>query len=170
MAIRTVIYIPDPRLREISQPIETFDDELQILIDDMIETMYADRGAGLAAPQVGVNLRLAVVDCSSDKSQVFVLINPEIIESSDLMEFQEGCLSVPGVYAKVMRPNKVTLRAQNRQGEFYEMKAEGLLAECFHHEIDHLNGKVFIDYLSPIKRQLARKKVERFIREKNKRL
>lgn len=170
MAIRTVIYIPDPRLREVSKPIEVFDDALQTLIDDMFETMYAVRGVGLAAPQIGINVRLSVIDCQGEKPQKLVLINPEIIEASDLREFQEGCLSVPGAYATVMRHNKVTLRAQNRHGEFYEMQATDLLAECFQHEIDHLNGKVFIDYLSPIKRQMARKKVEKYVREKNKRL
>lgn len=168
MTIRTVIYIPDPRLRAMSKPIEVFDDALQQLIDDMFETMYAVRGVGLAAPQIGINIRMSVVDCTSDKSQQLVLINPEIIESGELEAFQEGCLSVPGVYAEVKRARTVRMRAQDRHGNFYEMDAEGLLAECFQHEIDHLNGKVFIDYLSAIKRQLARKKVEKFVREKGK--
>ncbi len=174
MAIRTIIYIPDPRLRKMSKPIEVFDDALQTLIDDMFETMYSVRGVGLAAPQIGINIRLSVVDCGhardDGKAHKLVLINPEIIESSDPMTFEEGCLSVPGAYGTVTRCNKVTLRAQDRQGEFYEMKVDGLLAECFQHEIDHLDGKVFIDYLSPIKREVARKKVEKYVREKNKRL
>lgn len=170
MTIRTIVYIPDARLREVSKPIEVFDDALQKLIDDMFETMYSVRGVGLAAPQIGINIRLSVVDCSSDKSQQLVLINPEIVKSGESKEFQEGCLSVPGAYATVTRAGTVTLRAQDRHGEFYEMEAQDLLAECFQHEIDHLNGKVFIDYLSPLKRQIARKKVEKFIREKSKRL
>lgn len=170
MSIRTIIYIPDPRLRTMSKPIEVFDESLQKLIDDMFETMYSVRGVGLAAPQIGINIRLSVIDCSADKSEQLVLINPEIIESSELGSFQEGCLSVPGFYAEVERAKTVRLRAQDRHGNFYEMDADGLLAECFQHEIDHLNGKVFIDYLSPVKRQLARKKVEKYVRDKNKRL
>ena len=169
MAIRNIVYIPDPRLRAMSKPIEIFDDALQELIDDMFETMYSVRGVGLAAPQIGINIRLSVVDCTPDKSQQLVLVNPEIIESGELKAFQEGCLSVPGAYAEVKRAGNVKMRAQDRHGKFYEMEAEGLLAECFQHEIDHLNGKVFIDYLSTIKRQLARKKVEKFIREQSKR-
>jgi peptide deformylase len=169
MSIRTVIYIPDPRLRAMSKPIDVFDDDLQQLIDDMFETMYSVRGVGLAAPQIGINIRLSVVDCTSDKSQQLVLINPEIIESSEeLCSYQEGCLSVPGVYAQVKRAKSVRLRAQDRHGKIYEIDAEDLLAECFQHEIDHLNGKVFIDYLSPIKRQLARRKVEKIVREQSK--
>lgn len=169
MAIRNIVYIPDPRLRQVSKPVEVFDDNLQQLIDDMFETMYDVRGVGLAAPQIGINIRLSVVDCSGDKSQQLVLVNPEIIKSGELQDFQEGCLSVPGAYGTVRRAGEVTLRAQNRHGEFYEMEADGLLAECFQHEIDHLNGKVFIDYLSPVKRQMARKKVEKYVRERNKR-
>ncbi len=170
MSIRTIIYIPDPRLRMMSKPIEVFDEALQTLIDDMFETMYSVRGVGLAAPQIGINIRLSVIDCSSDKSEQLVLINPEIIEAKEFCTFQEGCLSVPGFYAEVQRAKAVRLRAQDRHGNFYEMDADDLLAECFQHEIDHLNGKVFIDYLSPIKRQLARKKVEKYVRDKSKRL
>lgn len=175
MSIRTVIYIPDPRLRIVSKPIAVFDDALQKLIDDLFETMYAERGLGLAAPQIGVNMRLTVIDCPSDRSEddakKLVLINPEIVsKSEDTKTYQEGCLSVPGVYAKVKRAVRVTLRAQDRFGEFYELEAEDLLAECIQHEIDHLDGKVFIDYLSPIKRQMARRAVDKFVRERNKRM
>lgn len=168
MTIRTIIYIPDPRLRKVSKPVEVFDEALQKLIDDMFETMYSVRGVGLAAPQIGINIRLSVVDCSSDKSEQLVLINPEIIQSGELREFQEGCLSVPGAYGAVKRAGNVRLRATDRHGKIYEMDAEDLLAECFQHEIDHLDGKVFIDYLSPLKRQMARKKVEKFVREHSK--
>jgi len=171
MSIHNVIYIPDPRLRKMSVPITVFDQALQKTVEDMFETMYAFNGCGLAAPQVGLNIRMTVIDCSRNKSQHLVLINPEIIEKSgEIREFQEGCLSVPDVYNTVKRNSQVKIRAQNQYGEFYEMEAEDLLADCFQHEIDHLNGTLFIDYLSPIKRQLARKKVEKFVRENNKRM
>ena len=164
MAIRKIIYLPDPRLRKISTPVQTFDDELYALIDDMFDTMYAAKGVGLAAPQIGLNIRLSVVDVIGDKSQQLVLANPEIIASEGQVEYQEGCLSVPSVYDTVHRAEKVTLRAQNKFGEFFEMNAEGLLGECFQHEIDHLNGKLFVDLLSPLKRSMARKKLNKFIR------
>jgi len=164
MAIRKIIYLPDPRLRKVSTPVHTFDDQLHALIDDMFDTMYAANGVGLAAPQIGINIRLSVVDVAGDKSQQLVLANPEIIASEGQVEYQEGCLSVPSVYDKVYRAEKVTLRAQNKFGEFFEMKAEGLLGECFQHEIDHLNGKLFVDLLSPLKRTMARKKLDKFIR------
>lgn len=164
MAIRKIIYLPDPRLRKISSPIETFDEKLHTLIDDMFDTMYDARGVGLAAPQIGINIRLSVVDVIGDKSQKLVLVNPEIIASEGQIEYQEGCLSVPGVYDKIYRAEKVTLRAQDKHGNFYEMEADGLLGECFQHEIDHLNGKLFVDALSPLKRNLARKKLEKFLR------
>ena len=168
MTIRKIIYLPDERLRRVSSDVTVFDDQLQILIDDMFETMYAAKGVGLAAPQIGINLRLSVVDVIGDKSQQLVLINPEIIASEGHVEYQEGCLSVPSVYDTVFRAEKVTLRAQNRIGEFYEMEADGLLGECFQHEIDHLNGKLFVDLLSPLKRTMARRKLDKFIRHNTK--
>ncbi len=168
MAIRKIIYLPDPRLRKVSTPIDVFDDALHELIEDMFETMYAAKGVGLAAPQIGINIRLSVVDVSGDKSEQLVLINPEIIASEGVVEYQEGCLSVPSVYDTVHRAEKVTLRAQNKLGEFFEIDAEGLLGECFQHEIDHLNGKLFVDLLSPLKRNMARKKLDKFIRYQNK--
>lgn len=167
MAIRTIIYLPDSRLRLVSKPIEVFDQALSTLIDDMFETMYDARGVGLAAPQIGLNIRLSVVDCSRDKSQKLVLINPEIIAREGSIAYEEGCLSVPGAYDKVKRSEKVRLKAQDRDGQFYEMDADGVLAECFQHEIDHLDGKLFIDLLSPLKRGLARKKHEKFKRLNN---
>lgn len=148
MAIHKIIYLPDERLRKMSAPIETFDDALQTLIDDMFETMYDAKGVGLAAPQIGINKRLSVVDVIGDKTQQLVLINPEIIASSGEVRYQEGCLSVPSVYDTVKRAETVTLRAQDRFGQWYEMTADGLLGECFQHEIDHLNGKLFVDLLS----------------------
>lgn len=169
MTIRKIIYLPDPRLRKVSTPVQTFDSELHTLIDDMFDTMYAAKGVGLAAPQIGINIRLSVVDVIGDKSQQLVLANPEIIASIGQLEYQEGCLSVPSVYDTVRRAEKVTLRAQDQFGEFYEMDAEGLLGECFQHEIDHLNGKLFVDLLSPLKRTMARKKLDKFIRHNTKR-
>ena len=165
MAIRPIIYLPDPRLRQITSPIQTFDDTLQTLIDDMFDTMYNARGVGLAAPQIGVNLRLSVIDVLGDKTKQLVLANPEIIASHGQTEYQEGCLSVPGAYDKVLRADRVTVRAQDRFGTLFEMTADGLLGECFQHEIDHLNGKLFVDLLSPIKRAMARKKLDKFKRQ-----
>ena len=165
MAIHTIIYLPDPRLRIKSSQIETFDDKLQTLIDDMFDTMYAAKGVGLAAPQIGINLRLSVIDVLGDKSDQLVLINPEIIESHGQASYQEGCLSVPGTFDTVIRAERVTVRALDRFGKPFELTADGLLGECLQHEIDHLNGKLYIDLLSPLKRSMARKKLEKFKRE-----
>ena len=164
MAIRPILYLPDSRLRRKALPVTDFGDTLQTLIEDMFETMYSVRGVGLAAPQIGVNLRLSVVDVVGDKSQQLVLANPEIISEEGRCEYQEGCLSVPGVYDKVTRAERVTLRAQDRVGNWFEMHGDGLLGECFQHEIDHLNGKLFVDLLSPLKRAMARRKVDKFRR------
>lgn len=165
MTIRKIIYLPDPRLRQVSKPVVQFDDALQLLIDDMFETMYHARGVGLAAPQIGLNIRLSVVDVSADKTDQLVLVNPEIIEAHGQFQYEEGCLSVPGAYDTVTRAESVRIRAQDRHGEFYEMSADGLLGECFQHEIDHLNGKLFVDLLSPLKRAMARRKLEKFKRQ-----
>ena len=164
MTIRKIIYLPDPRLRKVSTPVQNFDAELHALIEDMFETMYETKGVGLAAPQIGINIRLSVVDVGGDHGQQLVLANPEIIAAEGELEYQEGCLSVPSVYDTVRRVEKVTLRAQDKFGEFFEMQADGLLGECFQHEIDHLNGKLFIDLLSPLKRNMARKKLDKFKR------
>jgi len=166
MAIRKIIYLPDVRLRQNNAPITVFDEALQILIEDMFDTMYHAKGVGLAAPQIGVNLRLSVVDAIGDKTKQLVLINPEVIASEGQMEYLEGCLSVPGAYDTVIRATNVTIRALDRVGKPYEMSASGLLGECFQHEIDHLNGKLFIDKLSPIKQAMVRKKLEKFKRQK----
>lgn len=168
MAIHKIIYLPDPRLRKETKAIDSFDDDLQTLIDDMFETMYDAKGVGLAAPQIGLSLKLAVIDASLDKSQKLVLINPEIIESEGKEEMQEGCLSVPGSYDVVVRAQRVKMRAQDRHGEFYELEADGLLGEAIQHEIDHLNGTLYIDLLSPLKRARARKKLEKFKRDQTK--
>jgi peptide deformylase len=164
MTIRKIIYLPDARLRRVSTPVQTFDATLHQLIDDMFDTMYDAKGVGLAAPQIGINIRLSVVDVTGDKSQQLVLVNPEIISSEGTMSYQEGCLSIPSVYNTVIRAEKVVMRAQDRFGEFYEMTADGLLGECFQHEIDHLNGTLFIDLLSSLKQSMAQKKLEKFKR------
>ncbi|CAM3036757.1 polypeptide deformylase [Legionella steigerwaltii] len=162
MAIHTILYLPDPRLREVSKPVVHFDDKLQTLIEDMFETMYDAHGVGLAAPQIGVGLRLSVIDIIGDKQNQIVIINPEIVASEGEKKFEEGCLSVPGAYDTVTRAEKVTVKALDRHGKPFEIQADGLLAECLQHEIDHMNGKLFIDLLSPLKKAMARKKLEKF--------
>lgn len=169
MAIRKILYLPDERLRKIAKPVEVFDEHLQTLIDDMFDTMYHARGVGLAAPQIGVSLRLSVIDVIGDKSQQLVIINPEIISSEGEKEFEEGCLSVPGAYDTVVRAERVTIKALDRTGNPIELTGDGLLGECFQHEIDHLNGKLFVDLLSPLKRTIARRKLEKFKRQQARR-
>ena len=154
-----------PVLRKVCVDIQKGDFDVKKVSDDMFETMYHARGVGLAAPQIGISLRLSVIDVAGDKKQQLVLINPEIIDSEGEFEYEEGCLSVPGAYDKVIRAKKVTLRALDRFGKPYEMSGEGVLGECFQHEIDHLNGKLFIDLLSPLKRTIARRKLDKFKRQ-----
>jgi peptide deformylase len=164
MAIRKIIYLPDQRLRKPSEKISIFDDELQVLIDDMFETMYDAKGVGLAAPQIGINLQLSVIDVIGDKTQQLVIINPKVIEDRGRQKYQEGCLSVPGAYDTVERADWVKVSALDRFGKPFEIESDGLLGECLQHEIDHLNGKLFVDLLSPLKRNIARKKLEKFKR------
>jgi peptide deformylase len=167
MAILPIIETPDPRLRQISTPVEAIDDELQTLIDDMFETMYAAPGIGLAAIQVGVPKRLLVIDLQEQEDeegkpirQPQVFINPEILESSEeLQVYQEGCLSVPDAYAEVERPSHVRARWQDRQGKVHEERLDGLPAICLQHEMDHLEGVLFIDYLSRLKREMVLKRL-----------
>jgi len=161
MAKLKILEFPDPRLRTKASPVETVDDELRQLIDDMFETMYAAPGIGLAATQVDVHQRLLVADVSPDKSEPHVLINPEIIEKDGVTATDEGCLSVPGYYEEVKRAEHILVRFLDRNGEQQEMEAEGLLAVCIQHEMDHLDGKLFVDYLSETKRQRIRKKLEK---------
>lgn len=165
MALRKVLYLPDARLRQMSVPVTNFDADLQTLIDDMFETMYHTRGVGLAAAQIGVNLRISVIDVSRDKSEKLVIINPEITQATGEVDYQEGCLSVPGVYDTVKRAETVTVKALDRHGKAFEMTASDLLSECIQHEIDHMNGKLFIDMLSPLKRTMARRKLDKYLRE-----
>lgn len=161
MAVLPILHHPDPRLRKKTPPVQTFDAALQKLIDDMFETMYAAPGVGLAANQVGVQLRLAVMDCSDEHDQPLVMINPEVIETSDRQEMEEGCLSVPDIRDKVQRFNKLKVRALDREGKPFELEAEGLMAQCVQHEIDHLDGKLYIDYLSSLKRERIKKKLSK---------
>lgn len=167
MAIRKIIYLPDPRLRLRSNEIDVFDDSLSTLVDDMFETMYDGNGIGLAAPQLGINIRLVVIDIVNDKraEDQFVMINPVIVERKGNIDSQEGCLSVPGVYDTVKRSEWIKLNALDKHGNPFEIEAEGLFGMCIQHEIDHLDGKVFIDLLSPLKRNLARKKLEKYKRD-----
>jgi len=162
MAIHTILYLPDARLRDVAKPVVHFDDKLQTLIEDMFETMYDAHGVGLAAPQIGVGLRLSVIDIMGDKQNQIVIINPAIIASAGQKEFEEGSLSVPGAYDTVIPAEKVAVTALDRNGTPFEIQADGLLAECLQHEIDHMNGKLFVDLLSPLKKAMARKKLEKF--------
>jgi len=157
----TILEYPDPRLRTVAQPVDAVDDELRRLIDDMLETMYASNGIGLAATQVNVHRRLLVADVSDQHDQPLVLVNPEVIAREEVGTAQEGCLSVPGVYEDVERAQRIRVRALGRDGKPFEMDAEGLLSVCIQHEIDHLDGRLFVDYLSELKRQRIRKKLEK---------
>ncbi len=161
MSHLTILHFPDERLRTVAKPVEQFDAKLSQTIDDMFETMYAAPGIGLAATQVDFHRRLIVIDVSEEGNQPLVFINPEILEKDGVEEMDEGCLSVPGIYEKVQRAEKVKVKAQDRKGDTFEMEADGLLAVCIQHEIDHLDGKLFVDYLSSLKRQRIKKKLEK---------
>lgn len=166
MSLLTILRYPDPRLHKVARPVVHVDDRLRRLVDDMFETMYKSRGIGLAATQVDVHERLIVIDVSEDKSDQLVLINPAIIaHSEERVVSDEGCLSVPSIYDKVERYATVRVRATNREGQTYEFDAEGLLAVCVQHEMDHLLGKVFVEYLSPLKRNRIRSKLVKRQRE-----
>lgn len=161
MPMLTILRYPDERLRTIATPVEHFDHKLHQLIDDMLETMYAAPGIGLAAAQVNIHKQLLVIDISEEKNQPLVLINPKILEKEGVQKFDEGCLSVPGIYETVERARHIHLRACNRNGQSFEMEAEDLLAVCIQHEMDHLLGTLFVDYLSSLKRQRIRKKLQK---------
>jgi peptide deformylase len=152
MAVLNILEYPDPRLRKIAAPVAQVTPEIQKLVSDLADTMYAAPGVGLAATQVDVHKRVIVIDVSEARDHLQVFINPEIITAEGEAECEEGCLSVPGYYDKVTRAAKVTARAQNERGAAFEIEAEGLLAVCIQHEIEHLIGKVFVDHLSPLKR------------------
>jgi peptide deformylase len=166
MAILNILEYPDPRLRTIAKPVAQVDDKIRTLIDDMLETMYDAPGIGLAASQVDQHIRLVVMDLSEDKSAPQVFINPEFEVLTDETDtYQEGCLSVPGFFEDVQRPQRVKIRALDRDGKPFELLAEGLLAICIQHECDHLNGKLFVDYLSSLKRDRIKKKLEKIHRQ-----
>ena len=166
MALLQILEFPDPRLRNRAQPVTHVDTALRTLIDDMFETMYAAPGIGLAATQVNVAKRVLVIDLSEKRDQPLALINPEILERSGVEETEEGCLSVPGYFDKVTRAEKIRVRALDRDGKPIEFDADGLLAVCIQHEIDHLDGKLFVDYLSELKRTRIRKKLEKERKER----
>jgi len=162
MARLQILEFPDPRLRTVAKPVTEFDAELRQLVDDLFETMYDAQGIGLAATQVNVHKRLLVIDLSENKDSPQVFINPEIdVIDDEESEYDEGCLSVPGFYETVCRPKGVRIRAQGVDGTPFEVEAAGLLATCVQHEIDHLNGKLFVDYLSALKRTRIRQKLEK---------
>jgi peptide deformylase len=162
MAILEILEFPDPRLRTVAKPVAVVDDRIRRLVDDMFETMYEAPGVGLAATQVNVHERVVVIDVTEDKSEPLVFINPEITVLDDsLQDYDEGCLSVPGFFESVTRPERIRVTALDRDGESFTLEPEGLLAVCIQHELDHLNGKLFVDYVSPIKRSRIRKKLEK---------
>ena len=161
MAILEILEFPDPRLRTIARPVERVDDALRKLIADMFETMYAAPGIGLAATQVNVHQRLLVLDISEEKNQPMVLINPEIEPISGEQVYNEGCLSVPGYYDDVTRHDRIRVRALDRDGKPFELEADGLLSVCIQHEMDHLDGKLFVDYLSRLKRDRVKTRLEK---------
>ncbi|MCI0508085.1 MAG: peptide deformylase [Gammaproteobacteria bacterium] len=161
MAILNILHYPDPRLRKKALPVENVDNEIKQLVDNMLETMYQAPGIGLAATQADIQKRIIVIDISEDKSNPLCFINPEIITSDGEEEMEEGCLSVPGIYEKVSRAEHIKVHALDREGRSFEMEADGLLAVCIQHEIDHLEGKLFVDYLSELKRQRIRKRLDK---------
>jgi peptide deformylase len=161
MSKLNILEFPDPRLTTVASDVDTFDEALKKLVKDMIETMYSAHGIGLAATQVNVHKRLMVLDISENQDQPRVYINPQILASEGEQDHEEGCLSVPGIYASVNRAELITIRAQDSDGNTFEEQAEGLHAVCIQHEMDHLIGRLFVDYLSPLKRNMVRKKLEK---------
>ena len=159
MAILNILEVPDPRLRTIAKPVTVFDAAISKLVDDMFETMYAAPGIGLAATQVDAHHRFMVIDVSEGKDQPLVFVNPQILARQGEQVYQEGCLSVPGIFADVTRADAITVRYLDRDGGEQELATDGLLAVCIQHEMDHLEGKLFVDYLSPLKREMVRKKL-----------
>lgn len=167
MAKLEILEFPDPRLREVAKPVDQVTDELRVLVDDMFETMYDAPGVGLAATQINVHKRIVVIDVSEDQNEPLVFINPEVeVLDEEIHQYDEGCLSVPGFYETVERPRRVRVKALDRNGETFAMEAEGLLAVCIQHELDHLDGKLFVDYISPLKRNRIRSKLEKAHRQR----
>ena len=165
MAILTILHYPDERLHKIAAPVTEVNDEIRQLISDMAETMYAAPGIGLAATQVDVHLQVIVIDITERHNGLTILVNPEILAEEGREEREEGCLSVPGIYEKVTRAEKITVRALNQEGNPFTFEARGLLAVCIQHEIDHLKGKVFVEYLSRLKQSRIKSKLKKHLRE-----
>lgn len=165
MALLDILYYPDSQLRTTASAVKDVDGEIAQLVDNMFATMYAAPGIGLAATQVNVHQQVVVIDVSEENDTPLTFINPSIVQAEGMAEMQEGCLSIPGVYETVKRPSEVRIAAIDREGNPFEMDAEGLLAVCIQHEIDHLQGKLFVDYLSVLKRNRIRKKMEKWIRD-----
>ncbi len=165
MARLDILHYPDARLHTVAKPVQAVDARLRKLVEDMAETMYAANGIGLAATQVNVHERVIVIDISEARKELRVFINPELVAKSGQMEGEEGCLSVPGIYDRVTRAERVTVRALDRDGNAFELEADGLLAVCIQHEMDHLAGKVFVDYLSGLKRNRIKTKLAKQARE-----
>lgn len=163
-----IIEFPDRRLRTVAKPVEVFDRKLGEFIDDMIETMYDAQGIGLAATQVNVHQQILVLDVSEAQNQPLVYINPQILHSEGSETCEEGCLSVPGIYAEVERAERIRIRAHDRDGQPFESEVDGMHAVCIQHEMDHLKGKLFVDYLSPLKQRMVRKKLEKQRRQESK--
>ena len=167
LGILTILEFPDERLRKKAALVKTVDDKIKKLADDMLQTMYDSHGVGLAATQVDVHQRVIVIDVSEEKDDPIFLINPEIIEKDGIKESEEGCLSVPGFFEKVKRAEHIRVKALNRDGQSFEFEARDLLAVCVQHEMDHLNGKLFVDYISSLKRQRIKKKLEKIHKMEN---
>ena len=165
MAVLQVLHFPDERLRTIAKPVNEVTPEIQRIVDDMFETMYAEEGIGLAATQVDIHQRIIVIDVSENRDQRLVLIYPELLQKDGETGIEEGCLSVPEQRALVPRAEKISVRALDRDGKPFELETDGLLAICIQHEMDHLMGKLFIDYLSPLKRQRIRQKLEKLYKQ-----
>jgi len=165
MAILEIVHYPDPRLYTVAKPVAVVDDNIRKLVRDMAETMYAAPGIGLAATQVDVHQQVIVMDISEDKSKLQVFINPRILQADGLQEFEEGCLSVPGIFEIVKRPEKITVEALDIEGKKFKLNADGLLAVCIQHEMDHLKGKVFVEYLSQLKQIRIKNKMKKRLRE-----
>ncbi len=165
MAKLTILNYPDPRLHTLAKPVQAVNDDIRNLIKDMAETMYDAPGIGLAATQVDVHIQLLLVDTSKEQNDLQVFINPKITAKSGLQDYEEGCLSVPGIYEAVTRAEKITVEALDSQGKKFKLNAEGLLAVCIQHEMDHLLGKVFVEYLSPLKRNRIKSKMLKHNRE-----
>lgn len=161
MSILTILEFPDKRLRTVATEVDTVDDSIRALVDDMLETMYAAKGIGLAATQVNIHKRIVVIDVSENKDAPLCLINPEVVSDNGFEESEEGCLSVPGFFEKVSRAERIKIKALNRDGLSFELDADDLLAICIQHEMDHLQGKLFVDYLSAFKRNRIKAKLEK---------